>query len=94
MGALLLSTVTSLQRRVFEHAAPTHEHTRARESRERLVGEREGAARAWESSLRTGEAALHQASAEASAKGKQAEDRQSALTNVEEVRGKKSGSYP
>lgn len=53
--------------------------------RERLVGEREGAARQWESSLRTEQAALHQAAVVAEAKEKHASDREAALKEAEEV---------
>lgn len=53
--------------------------------RERLVGEREGAARQWESSLRTEQAALHQAAVVAEAKEKHANDREAALKEAEEV---------
>lgn len=65
------------------HGTWTHDtrHT----GRERLVGEREGAARAWESSLRTEQGALQQALAEAEAKEKQADNREAALKEAEEV---------
>lgn len=62
-----------------------------RTSRERLVGEREGAARSWESSLRTEQAAVQQASAEAEANKKQADHREASLKEAEEVRGRVGG---
>ncbi len=58
------------------------------ESRERLVGEREGAARAWESSLRTEQAALQQALVEAEANAKRAEEREASVKEAEEVTGR------
>lgn len=57
-----------------------------RSIRERLVGEREGAARAWESSLRTEQAAAQQALLEAGTQTKRADDREAALKEAEEAR--------
>lgn len=57
--------------------------------RERLVGEREGAARAWESSLRSEQAAARQALSEAGARVKLSEVREASLKEAEEVRKKR-----
>lgn len=56
-------------------------------SRERLVGEREGAARAWESSLRTEQEAARQALSKAEAREKRVDERGATLKEAEEVRG-------
>lgn len=49
------------------------------------MGEREGAARAWESSLRSEQAAARQALSEAGARVKLSEEREATLKEAEEV---------
>lgn len=53
--------------------------------RERLVAEREGAARAWEVGLRGEQAAAQQALSDAKARVKETEDRDAALKDREQV---------
>lgn len=53
--------------------------------RERLVAEREGAARAWETSLRSEQAAARQALSDAGARGREVEAREASLREEKQV---------
>lgn len=56
-----------------------------RPCRERLVAEREGAARAWESTLRSEQAAAQQALQDAAARGREVDVREASLKEEEQV---------
>lgn len=53
--------------------------------RERLVAEREGAARAWEASLRTEQAAVHQDLQDAETRSHEMQEREDKLREEEQV---------